>query len=698
MPRPKRTKIATGASVAPVSDASAISRTSKSALPSSVAQVDAQDGSGGDSDTLHVKSRPARATRSTRTTRRGAAATAAEPAQAEDVMMTGALEQGDGESANKTTKAAPKRNVRTRGRMAPRKTLGMQDEKALQALKKRRDEALRQQKGEGEASTPMSAVARLAARRASAGSKEASSPAVQRPAKDVTTTSPAFKSVQRNSDVIISSPERPAVPRSAMKPPSSAVKAQGTPAVETSVLALSKFKRRPRQPSILRMVQQKSDHEQDDDNEETLGDFDFAPDDESTPLKLNLKGAARRSLGTTPGARSEIEPPTSSSRKRKLRSAPEPEQEEQQEPEEQEEPQEQEEAEEPEEPLEQEESEIQVPRSSPPIIERPPAPTRELEDTDDEHLYSDVSDLPQQVVKDTQDRLEEKQQQVGDKTPEIYSSTMAPPKSTSSLSDDYRQSHEAEELPDTRRRRQPARARNRTRTYDESPEEDSSASEEDETTPVQKKSKKPTRASKKDNTKPQALSTATLQALLPRRRPTAKRNQQPDTFDIPSSDSIEVRVLSSDEDELQHDPPRRGRSGRSKAPSTTAGTKKGSKHAQAQAQKQAVEASRPRKTYGRRSSDKENAAGGGKGGRGRGHGRAADEAEEAAEAQDDDDDDEEGEETETPLRRHHGGRQRAAGERSKELDAAARKFAEIDTWEMEFESVDLGASASSPWR
>ena len=34
---------------------------------------------------------------------------------------------------------------------------------------------------------------------------------------------------------------------------------------------------------------------------------------------------------------------------------------------------------------------------------------------------------------------------------------------------------------------------------------------------------------------------------------------------------------------------------------------------------------------------------------------------------------------------------------SKELEAARKKFAEIDDWEMEFESVDVGGT-SSPWR
>lgn len=36
--------------------------------------------------------------------------------------------------------------------------------------------------------------------------------------------------------------------------------------------------------------------------------------------------------------------------------------------------------------------------------------------------------------------------------------------------------------------------------------------------------------------------------------------------------------------------------------------------------------------------------------------------------------------------------------KSAELAAAAKKFAEVDQWEMEFESVDIGGESSSPWR
>ncbi|PSN69216.1 hypothetical protein BS50DRAFT_609363 [Corynespora cassiicola Philippines] len=66
--------------------------------------------------------------------------------------------------------------------------------------------------------------------------------------------------------------------------PPSAIKVGATPAHESSILALTKFKRRPRQPSLLRMVHQTTDVE-DNDLDVDIHDFDdFHPDDESTPL------------------------------------------------------------------------------------------------------------------------------------------------------------------------------------------------------------------------------------------------------------------------------------------------------------------------------------------------------------------------------------------------------------------------------
>jgi hypothetical protein len=72
--------------------------------------------------------------------------------------------------------------------------------------------------------------------------------------------------------------------------PPSAIKVGATPAHEASILALTNFKRRARQPSLLRMVQQHTDVEDDDqsglDDTDNFDFDDFLPNAESTPLNV----------------------------------------------------------------------------------------------------------------------------------------------------------------------------------------------------------------------------------------------------------------------------------------------------------------------------------------------------------------------------------------------------------------------------
>jgi hypothetical protein len=72
--------------------------------------------------------------------------------------------------------------------------------------------------------------------------------------------------------------------------PPSAMKVGATPAHEASILALTNFKRRARQPSLLRMVQQTTDVEDNDqsglDDTDNFDFDDFLPDAESTPLNV----------------------------------------------------------------------------------------------------------------------------------------------------------------------------------------------------------------------------------------------------------------------------------------------------------------------------------------------------------------------------------------------------------------------------
>jgi hypothetical protein len=90
----------------------------------------------------------------------------------------------------------------------------------------------------------------------------------------------------------------------------------GTPAFESSIL--SNFRRRPRQPSILQMMQ--ADGSSDLDDDDFLGGF--SPEDESTPLNVSRsKAPVPNPFIGSPSARSSLSSPSSKdSRKRKRRS------------------------------------------------------------------------------------------------------------------------------------------------------------------------------------------------------------------------------------------------------------------------------------------------------------------------------------------------------------------------------------------
>ncbi|EEQ83503.1 uncharacterized protein BDCG_00308 [Blastomyces dermatitidis ER-3] len=85
----------------------------------------------------------------------------------------------------------------------------------------------------------------------------------------------------------------------------------GTPAFESSML--SNFRRRPRQPSILQMMQGDPSSELDDDDD-MLGSFD--PDDESTPLKFsNRQSIPYDSVSIPSSALRDLSPARLSKRK-----------------------------------------------------------------------------------------------------------------------------------------------------------------------------------------------------------------------------------------------------------------------------------------------------------------------------------------------------------------------------------------------
>lgn len=165
--------------------------------------------------------------------------------------------------------------------------------------------------------------------------------------------------------------------------PPSAVKVGATPAHETSILALTNFKRRARQPSLLRMVQQTTDVEDNDESGlSTTDNFDFddfLPQDESTPVNKQRTTTEKEGANDS-GA--HLSSSGSRGRKRKLTPV------------------------------------VQVPRSSPPFD---PPSGADVE----ESLRSPSPSLPdvlpsrEEVVEQTQD------------DPDILSQTLAPPKSSS---------------------------------------------------------------------------------------------------------------------------------------------------------------------------------------------------------------------------------------------------------------------------
>lgn len=164
--------------------------------------------------------------------------------------------------------------------------------------------------------------------------------------------------------------------------PPSAIKVGATPAHETSILALTNFKRRARQPSLLRMVKQTTDAEDNDDD--TLDDTDnldfddFVPHDESTPLNVrkNAPGdEARNDSGT------QVSSSGSRGTKRKLSPV------------------------------------VQVPRSSPPC--NPPSSSELGSVRSPSPSLPDVTPLRSEIVEQTQEDSEP------------LSETLAPPKSSS---------------------------------------------------------------------------------------------------------------------------------------------------------------------------------------------------------------------------------------------------------------------------
>ncbi|KAH8729103.1 hypothetical protein GQ44DRAFT_607925 [Phaeosphaeriaceae sp. PMI808] len=197
--------------------------------------------------------------------------------------------------------------------------------------------------------------------------------------------------------------------------PPSAIKVGATPAHEASILALTNFKRRARQPSLLRMVQQNTDVEDNDqsglDDTDNFDFDDFLPEAESTPLNVRRKAPedeVRNDSGT------QISSSGSRGVKRKLSPV------------------------------------VQVPRSSPPL-DIPSGGDSESERSQSPSL-PEILPTREQVVEQTQD------------DPELLSETYAPPMSSSPVP---KVSHPIQSPTQTRTRNRRNQSK-KTPTYDES--------------------------------------------------------------------------------------------------------------------------------------------------------------------------------------------------------------------------------------
>lgn len=456
-----------------------------------------------------------------------------------------------------------------------------------------------------------SASRRTSAESASTSRKKTSSPATARPTSRVASTPrPRQSSVQRGrtppaqkntSDDLYGlspagkasqaklAPRRSSVPRA----PLSALKVHGTPSMEISVLALQNFKRRPRQPSLIRMVQQSSEIGREDADallgaeselDDTLGDFDqFMPQDESTPLNFGKK---RKSDATE----DEVEQHSSSSRKRQRHEVEED-----------------------------HEDDIQIP-GSPSAAPSPP----HIAGTTWARRRSRSESLPEDrivVIASTEEQAIYAE-------PMSQSDTQAPPRSSS----------------------EPVSPRRQRVRGAPSPSETGLAAR------GRQKNKKKTA---------QKISTEQLQSMLPMPKDKMRKKDKEvaEMYDIESDSEEEV----NDNDELSR-PARR-------KPTTAKTNKFKPLAAKSINRKNVLKTSttakgKQKRTYGRQASiEKEN-----------------DESVFARELGQDEDEDEDTVEILPKAKK------------SKELEKARKKFAKVDEWEMEFESVDLGGGESSPWR
>lgn len=301
-------------------------------------------------------------------------------------------------------------------------------------------------------------------------------------------------------------------------------------------------------------------------------------------------------------------------------------------------------------------SAVQVPRSSPSLpSSRTIQPEESIPATgplsDGEGEGSEMGSLQQDLMPSIEAHSD---------TREPLSETMAPPRSSSSLPSSPEPALPSYRAPS--RGRRPLRGRTPPPGTQDSPISSPPSLTHSPNRPVVAAAKP---RPKRQAPPPSTFSTAQLQSLLPRRR----RRQARDPFDIPSSeDEVDVSGLASGDDELSHLTVR-PRSRRSTIPRRTPAPLKKPQNVKSAPKPNQTATKRIYGAQPQGTSDKEN--------------------EEEVDPDDSlgplpDDDGNESPENSRELEKRVG----------RELKAAAKKFEEVDKWELEFEEVT--ASSSSP--
>jgi hypothetical protein len=472
------------------------------------------------------------------------------------------------------------------------------------------------------------------------------------------------------------------------------------PAVETSMLALKNFKRRPRQGSMLEMVRKRrssvqaslisAQPQQDDGDVEDTSVFDlgsasegedvFAPEAEGTPLQLSKNKKPTSTRKSTSAKKSVATTPAVKRTKRKS-------------------------------------DEMESPHSALEALRRK---HRKSEVTHvEEEMLPSIDDAHRSVVHDTSDHeASSVPNPVTSDVQVINSSPESTPSTEPSSSRKIPGTQEADfAVPSTEEQERSHTLQHDALEQEEDDEDDldtpnatmaEPASSSPNGSPIPETQRtdiyadpltqlsppppEPAKTRSKGNKKPAAMSTATLRALLPKRTQRPQPRAQRTEYDISPDEeddttAFDTSHLEDNEDEL---------GGRIRRQTTKAPAQSKSKKASAAAAKsklkQSVSTRKPTappppakskakgkgkaktttRTYGRTAtSDKENEAN-----------------QEGIESSSEDD-----AQAETSMSMHEAAH-------SKELEEARRKFAEVDNWDLTFESMsnEDHRSSSQGWR